>query len=69
MPEYDTGVIDDEGLEKYHEQHIPGLHMICDMNGYGLKWKDVKSGMIVKIRGKRMNYDGWEYLYSSVKGK
>ena len=35
----------------------PGHHMICDMNGNGLKYKDVKSGMSVKIKTKHPHHE------------
>ena len=45
----------------------PGAHMICDLNGNGLKWDDVVDGMEVKIKSKAVNpdYPTYEYLYSS----
>ena len=45
----------------------PGAHMICDLNGKGLKWDDVEDGMEVKIKSKAVNpdYPTYEFLYSS----
>ena len=45
----------------------PGPHMICDVNGKGLKWDEVKNGMVVKIKAKNVNvaYPTFEFLYSS----
>ena len=31
-------------------QKSPGPHMICDLNGKGLKWSEVENGMEVKIK-------------------
>ena len=71
VPPYDTGIMDVWGFENYdkNEKFMPGLHMICDLNGNGLKLNDVKEGMTVKIKGKRMHYDGFEYLYGSANSK
>ena len=48
-------------------QEIPGPHMICDLNGKGLKWSEVENGMEVKIKAKNVNpeYPTYEFLYSS----
>ena len=47
----------------------PGPHMICDLNGIGLKWSDVKDGMLVKIKARNIHRkDGlplYEFLYST----
>ena len=43
----------------------PGPHMICDLNGSGLKWSDVKNGMQVKIKAKNLHHPDYEWLYSS----
>ena len=45
----------------------PGPHMICDLNGRGLKWAEVENGMVVKIKAKNVNpkYPTFEFLYSS----
>ena len=49
----------------------PSPHMICDLNGIGLKWSEVKDGMLVKIRARKIHIhheDGWplyEYLYTA----
>ena len=47
----------------------PGHHMICDVNGNGLKWSDVNDGTRVKLRTKRPHFEGYEYLYTSEIGK
>ena len=41
--------------------------MICDLNGKGLKWDEVKNGMEVKIKAKNVHkaYPTFEFLYSS----
>ena len=39
-----------------------GKYMLTDKFGNGLTWVDVKHGMIVKIKAKRVNYPGVEYL-------
>ena len=50
----------------------PSPHMICDLNGIGLKWSEVKDGMLVKIKARNLHRkDGlplYEYLYT-VEGK
>ena len=48
-------------------KEIPGPHMICDLNGRGLKWDEVENGMEVKIKAKNVNpkYPTFEFLYSS----
>ena len=48
-------------------QESPGPHMICDLNGKGLKWSEVKDGMVVKIKAKNVDpdYPTFEFLYSS----
>ena len=48
-------------------QEIPGPHMICDLNGKGLKWSEVENGMEVKIKAKNVlpKYPTFEFLYSS----
>ena len=48
-------------------QKSPGPHMICDLNGKGLKWSDVENGMEVKIKAKNVlpKYPTFEFLYSS----
>ena len=51
------------------EDRSPGHHMLCDVNGNGLRYEDVTSGMVVKIRAKHTYYSEFEYLYSSFKGK
>ena len=45
----------------------PGPHMICDLNGKGLKWSEVENGMEVKIKAKNVlpEYPTFEFLYSS----
>ena len=47
----------------------PSPHMICDLNGIGLKWSEVKDGMLVKIKARNIHRkDGdplYEYLYSA----
>ena len=52
-------------------QKSPGPHMICDLNGKGLKWSEVKHGMQVKIKAENLHYPIYEWLYSSEgqKGK
>ena len=51
----------------------PGPHMICDINGRGLKLSEVKHGMQVKIKAKNIHHPTppYEWLYSSqaVSGK
>ena len=44
---------------------IPGPHMICDLNGNGLKWSEVEHGMEVKIKAKNVHHPGYEWLYQS----
>lgn len=51
-PRWDRSVVD----------KFPGEHMICDMNGNGLKLSDLKDGMSVKIRAKNIYFPGYEYL-------
>ena len=51
------------------EDRSPGHHMLCDVNGNGLRYEDVTNGMVVKIRAKHTYYSEFEYLYSSFKGK
>ena len=48
-------------------QKSPGPHMICDLNGKGLKWSEVENGMEVKIKAKNVlpRYPTFEFLYSS----
>ena len=48
-------------------QKSPGPHMICDLNGKGLKWSEVENGMEVKIKAKNVlpEYPTFEFLYSS----
>ena len=48
-------------------KEIPGPHMICDLNGKGLKWSEVENGMEVKIKAKNVlpRYPTFEFLYSS----
>ena len=48
-------------------QKSPGPHMICDLNGKGLKWSEVENGMEVKIKAKNVlpRYPTFEWLYSS----
>ena len=44
-----------------------GPHAICDVDGNSLELSDVKDGMLVKIRTKRVwhAYVGYDYLYTS----
>ena len=51
-PRCDRGIMD----------KFPVEHMICDMNGNGLKLSEIKSGMSVKIRAKYSYFPGYEYL-------
>ena len=44
-------------------------HMICDLNGNGIQWSQLRSGMIVKIRTMRRHWPGYEYLYASRDGR
>ena len=46
-----------------------GHYMICDKHGDGIKWMDVKDGMIIKIRAKLPHWPGYEYLESDSPGK
>ena len=39
-----------------------GQYMLTDKMGKGLNWLDVKDGMMVKIKAKKVNYLGNEYL-------
>ena len=43
-------------------------HMIVDCNGRGLKLRDIRTGMCVKIliRGNEVRYPGYQYLYGAV---
>ena len=69
---YDGGTVDTLGFGNQPWGLGPGPHMICDKNGTGLFWDDLKTNMTVKIRAKpyTTNHDGgWEWLYASVKGK
>ena len=47
---------------------IPGPHMICDLNGNGLKWNEVEHGMEVKIKAKNVHHPGYEWLYQADGG-
>ena len=53
-PRWDRGIMD----------KFPGEHMICDMNGNGLKLSDLKDGMSVKIRARNIYFPGYEYFNS-----
>ena len=46
-----------------------GHFMICDKHGDGIKWIDVKDGMIIKIRAELNHWEGKEYLESDSQGK
>ena len=48
---------------------FPGKHMIEDMNGDNLRLKDLKSGMMVKVKAKNPHFIGYKYLYTSYIGK
>ena len=49
-------------------QAYPAPHMIVDCNGRGLKLRDIRTGMCVKIliRGNEVRYPGYQYLYGAV---
>ena len=68
--EYDSGTLDSWGFGYEPWGLGPGPHMICDKDGNGLKWNDVKTDMTVKIRAKPLttSYSGWDWLYASPKG-
>ena len=68
---WDWGVMDiyGHGKEDKYGPYGPGLHSICDISGNGLNSNDVKSGMTVKIRAKQTHWAGWEYMYTTPKGK
>ena len=57
------------GKEHIYGRWGPGPHLLCDINGNGLNWNDVKSGMTVKIRAKQTHWAGWEYMYTTPRGK
>ena len=61
---WDAGIITTERMSA-------GPHMFCDLNGNGLKLKDVKDGMWVKIKAKNTNWPGlgYEYLYRTNAGR
>ena len=44
-----------------------GPHALCDVDGNSLELSDVKDGMLVKIRTKRVwhAYVGYDYLYTA----
>ena len=44
-------------------------HMICDLNGNGIQWSQLRSSMVVKIRTMHRHWPGYEYLYASTKGR
>ena len=67
---WDWGTMDEYGLgEPVPKSYGPGLHAICDINGNALNWNDVKSGMTVKIKAKKVNFPGWEYMFKTPVGK
>jgi len=42
-----------------------GRHAITDTDGTPLKLSDVKDGMQVKIRAEKVNWEGYDYLFTS----
>ena len=44
-------------------------HMICDLNGNGIQWSQLRSSMVVKIRSMHSHWPGYEYLYASKNGR
>ena len=55
------------GYSDYAQLHgpfdrIPELFMICDMNGKGLKLRDVRTEMSVKIRAQKSRFFNYVYL-------
>ena len=63
----DTGVIN----KQYYngQEGDAGPHMICDLNGKGIQWSQLRSGMIVKIRKMHRTWPGYEHLYASRDGR
>ena len=43
----------------------PQLFMICDMKGMGLKLKDVRNEMSVKIMAQKSHFFNYNYLYGA----
>jgi len=64
---WDWGVMDIYGFGKDRDgediHFRPGLHAICDINGNSLNWNDVKSEMTVKIKAKKVAFEGYQYMY------
>ena len=71
LKSWDYGVMDiyGHGKEDIYGPYGPGLHSICDINGDGLNLNDIKTGMTVKLRAKQTHWAGWEYMYTTPKGK
>ena len=42
-----------------------GKHAFCDVDGNSLKLSNMKTGMHIKIRAKKVTYAGYEYLYTA----
>ena len=68
---WDGGTMDIQGFGKEPWGQGPGPHMIFDLNGRGLKWKDVQNNMTVKIKAKlsTVNSPGYEWLFASSESK
>ena len=47
----------------------PAPHMICDLRGNWIQWSQLRNGSVVKIRTMYRHWPGYEYLYTSVKGR
>ena len=52
--EWDRGIMD-----KYGESGHP---MICDVKGDGLRLRNIKDGIRVKLRTRNPHFEGYEYL-------
>ena len=48
---------------------FPGPHMICDLNGNGIQWSQLRNNTMVKIRTMFRHWPGYEYLYASKDGR
>ena len=63
----DTGTINQQFYNGQEGDAAP--HMICDLNGNGIQWSQLRNNTMVKIRTMFRHWPGYEYLYASADGR
>ena len=63
-----SGGVYQDSVRVVRDYKNSGQYMLTDKTGNGLTWLELRDGMIVKIKAKKVNYPGWEYLQPVTKG-